>query len=66
MEFDVDTEPKASAMWHLRGTGGLGAGMGAGIKREGTQVYLCPIHVDVWQKSPQYCKVMILQLKINK
>ena len=24
---------------------------------------LWPIHVDVWQKSSQYCKVIILQLK---
>ena len=23
------------------------------------------IHVDVWQKSTQYCKAIILQLKIN-
>ena len=23
-------------------------------------------HVDVWQKSTQYCKAIILQLKINK
>ena len=24
------------------------------------------IHVDVWQKSTQHCKAIILQLKINK
>ena len=24
------------------------------------------IHVDVWQKSPQYCKVFSLQLKLKK
>ena len=24
------------------------------------------IHVDVWQKQTQYCKAIILQLKINK
>ena len=23
------------------------------------------IHVDVWQKSNQYCKAIILQLKMN-
>ena len=28
-------------------------------------VYLWPIHVDVWQKSSQYCKVIILQLKTS-
>ena len=29
----------------------------------GTHVYLWPIHVDVWQKPSQYCKVFIFQLK---
>ena len=24
------------------------------------------IHIDVWQKPTQYCKAIILQLKINK
>ena len=33
---------------------------GGGFKREGTYVYLWPIHVDVWQKPTQYCKVIIL------
>ena len=23
------------------------------------------IHVDIWQKSTQYCKAIILQLKVN-
>ena len=32
--------------------------------REGTDVYLWLIHVDVWQK--QYNIVITLQLKINK
>ena len=36
-----------------------------GYKREGTYVYLRPIHVDVQQKSSQYCKAIILQLKIK-
>ena len=27
--------------------------------------YLWLIHVDVWQKPTQYCKAMILPLKIN-
>ena len=29
-------------------------------------VYLWLIHVDIWQKPTQYCKTIILQLKINK
>jgi len=35
------------------------------FKREGTYVRLWLNHVDVWQKPTQYCKVIILQLKIN-
>ena len=32
---------------------------------EGAHVYLCLIHAGVWQKPTQYCKAIILQLKIN-
>ena len=32
---------------------------------EGEHVYLCLIHAGVWQKLTQYCKAIILQLKIN-
>jgi len=39
--------------------------VGGRFKREGTYVYLWLIHVDVWQKPIQYCKEIILQLKIN-
>ena len=35
------------------------------LKREGINVYLWLIHVVIWQKSTQYCKAIILQLKIN-
>ena len=31
-----------------------------------TYVHLWLIHVDVWQKPNQYCKAIILQLKINE
>ena len=40
--------------------------MGGSLKREGTYVYLWLVHVDVWQKGTQYCREIILQLKINK
>ena len=40
-------------------------GAGGRLKREGTYVYLWLMHVDVWQKLTQYCKAIILQLKIN-
>ena len=38
---------------------GKGREVGGGSKKEGTYVHLIPIHVDVWQKPSQYCKVMI-------
>ena len=37
--------------------------MGGGFRREKAFIYLWLIPVDVWQKSTQYCKVIILQLK---
>ena len=40
--------------------------VGRRFKREGTHVYLWKIHVDVWQKLTQYCKAIILQLKISE
>ena len=36
------------------------------LKRERTYVYRWLIHDDVWQKPTQYCKAIILPLKINK
>ena len=35
--------------------------VGGRFKMEGVYVYLWLIHVDVWQKPRQYCKVIILQ-----
>ena len=43
----------------------MGKGIGGRFKREGTCVCLWLIHVVVWQKQSQYCKVIILQLKIK-
>ena len=34
--------------------------VGGRFKREGTCVYLMPIHGDVWHKPSQYCEVIIL------
>ena len=45
--------------------GGKGWEVGRRIKREGTYVYLWLIHVDIWQRPTQYCKVIFLQLKIS-
>ena len=36
---------------------------GREVQDGGTHVHLWLIHVDVWQKTPQYCKVISLQLK---
>jgi len=35
------------------------------FRREGTYVYLWLIHDDVREKPTQYCKAIILQLKVN-
>ena len=43
----------------------MGWEVGGRFKREGPYIYLWLIHVDIWQKSTKYCKVMIPQLKIN-
>ena len=44
----------------------MGWDAGGKLKREGTYVHLWLNHVVVGQKSTQYCKAIILQLKINK
>ena len=44
------------------GWDGEGGGGGHGSGR-GTHVHPWLIHVNVWQKPPQYCKVISLQLK---
>ena len=40
-----------------------GEGGGIGVKDWGTHVHPWLIHVNVWQKPPQYCKVISLQLQ---
>ena len=56
-------EPKASTLWQ---PSGMGREVGRRFKKEKTYVYLWLIHVYVWQKPSQYCKVIILQLKIKQ
>jgi len=46
--------------------GWYGEGGRRGGSGWGTRVYLWQIHVDVWQKPIQYCKVINLQLKKQK
>ena len=38
-------------------------GGGRGVQEGGDMCI--PIHVDVWQKLAQYCKAIILPLKLN-
>ena len=42
-----------------------GEASGRGVQDEGTHVHPWLIHVDIWQKPTQYCKAIIIQLKIN-
>ena len=35
------------------------------VQERGAYVYHWLIHADVWQKPTQYCKAIILQLKIS-
>ena len=46
--------------------GGMGWEVAGRFRREGTYVYLRLMHVGVWQKPTQYCKAIILHLKIDK
>ena len=43
-----------------------GEGGGKGFRMGGTHVYMWLIYADVWQKPPEYCKVISLQLKRKK
>ena len=44
----------------------MGREVGRRFEREGTWVDLWLILVDVGRKAPQYCKAIILQLKMSK
>ena len=44
---------------------GMAREVGGGF-RMGTHVHSWRIHVNVWQKPPQYCKVTSLQLELKK
>ena len=42
---------------------GVGREVDGGVQDGGKHVFPWLIHIDVWQKPPQYCTVIILQLK---
>ena len=51
-----------SVLWYNpEGCGGEGGG--SGVQDGGTHLHPQLIHVDVWQKPSQYCKLIVLQLK---
>ena len=52
---------KAGALGQPRGVGR--GGRREGVQDGGTHVHPWLVHVDVWQKPPQHCKVISLQLK---
>ena len=41
------------------------AGVERKLKREGTYVHLWLIHIDVWQKSTQYCNYPSIKNKLR-
>ena len=61
--WDVVSLQKNQSLYHQKYQG---REVGVRFRRKGTYIYLWLIHVDVWHKPTQYCKPIILQLKINK
>ena len=56
---------ESSVLWQPRGDG-VQRGVEGRFMKEGKYVYLWLIYADVWQNPAQYCKAIILQLKMNK
>ena len=55
-------DPQSQCTGTLRGMGW--GGRWQGVSGWKTHIYLLLIHVNVWQKPPQYCNVIIPQLKL--
>ena len=67
---EIDHQSKSDARNRALKAGALGQpegwdreGGGRRASEWGTHVHPWLIHVNVWQKPPQYCKGIILQLK---
>lgn len=56
LKCSLSREIKSGALWQS-------GGVGARFMREGTYVYLCLVHVNMWQKTAECHKAIILQLK---
>ena len=52
-----------ASLMHEAGHPVSALGQGRWVQDGGAHKSLWPIHVDVWQKPTQYCKVIILQFK---
>ena len=70
---EIDRQSRFYAWYRVLRAGALGWpwGMGWGGRWKGgsgwgTHAHPWLIHVNVWQKLPQYCKVISLQLKLKK
>ena len=59
----LDFKPFCLALFKKPGGMGWEGRWARGFRMEGTHVYLWPIHTVVWPKPPQYCNVIIFQLK---
>ena len=58
------TQSWCTGTTHWDGGGdGMGREGGAGVSGWGTHIHPWLIHINVWQKPPQYCKAISLQLK---
>ena len=63
MQVFADAGHSKPVLWD-NPEGWCGEGGGRRVQDGGTHVHLWLIHVDVWKKPPQYCKVIIPQLKL--
>ena len=65
-EFGINMYILLYLKWSVALWQPTGGGWERRFKREGIYVYLWLIPVDIWQETTEYCKAIILQLKINK